>query len=715
MKFTEMTLTEAAVDTTEKYNFKTINVPLSEIKIIKPAAAETMFIPSEILEGLSNIRVNTVDDFNLAYDRGSLENVEITKKVGDNERARTTKLGRNWIEAIHSGIENSISQLPGMGTKRNVYEYLKNKGIYTVSEYNNAYALNTFDNVESSDNDFKVDNNDLENIKILTERSQQESLLRVYHASVDINVAKYVYNHEWGNGPNSQAYGTGLYTCWTKSSAFDDIDIYGQELATKKDFYRDNAVRQGKHFNIDTETGEKINFRFEFLVDVKDYFNGVWSLFEQTNSEEVKKFNLNEHNFIEYQNKKFGVNVNTNGSHKAVQSYFWGFDWKSKRLNPHFESISNGKLTTKGGPCIKGIIFVGANDGDVVVVYDTYHAIPTRLSKGDAHKWYKLGGIDYLNQARLVAMGIEDGSVDFWKKAREQYLKAIDEIISSHEGASDMNETEFISTDGKTVSIVGSLERGTIEGPEANEYKVNEIYDNYTVKDCYHAKSIHLPFRSVKNLDLTNKIPAECSQLTSLATNGSRLEVRETAKIKNLPNAMLPWGTIVGGDTGTAKISIYNIGLSANTRVCNFEQAYFVKLSLDRTLIAFDDDYIRFRNVDANNVYIAFDKKDTVKRMTFENCNIKNIYFKSPKMGNSVELIELDQATADSDLTFHFDVRTDHHRSIYKEDDEVIQSEYNAEELFSMLIEHDDALPEKDEFIEQTGFNIKNIRIGDIN
>ena len=712
MKFTEMNFFEAEImNTTKKFNKEKINIPLRDLVKVSETGE---VIPGDehfsdkILDKLADNLITDTKSFEYAYDKGTLTAGE--EKI----------LPKGVAEAIHRSIKNSITSLPGIEPK--VYAFLKSKNIRTITEFKVAHATNILNdkNLEGSG----VGSDDIEDIQILVERKEKPSLLRVYHSSVDINCADYIFNREWADGPNSQAYGTGLYTVWTKSSAFDDTDVYGRRSWCPKDFYRDHAIEQGKEFRVNLDNNEKINFRFEFLIDAKDYFIGNWELFDQTHPD--AKFangeRVDSHNFIKYQNEKFGTNVAESGDPHAVQSYFWGFWWKNNgknskysygHTNPHFISESpDGKITEKG-PCVKGIAFVGQNDGDVVVVYDTKRALPIRVSKGSKEQWFYIGGPGTLTKAEnLLAMGISASTSEYWAQVEEAYKKTIDEIFDSHQGSWDMNETEFISSDGKNVIISDSLEEDVIEGPEARESNNNGVFDTYRVENCINAKSFHLPLRIVNNLEILNDVDAACESITSLSSN-QELIINEKVEMYDCPNARLPWRVFYNKDfTGKAKFQ--NMKLSPGTVIQGFDQAILEDIRLDGSIgfvdsgATSDKGRIALVGVSADHLYVCMDETSEIKTLKISNnSKINNLHIATRRPGKSIDHIMIGKDCL-NDMKVHFEIQTDKHRSIYKEDDEVIKTTYSIQELIDLLQENTE---EKSELFEAIQFRINHIDV----
>jgi hypothetical protein len=704
MKFTEMNFFEAeALNTTKKFNRDKINVPLSEIVKVSETGEvlpNDSKLSDKALEKLADELITDTESFEHAYNHGNLESI-LTKGV---------------IATIHRSIENSISSLPGINPK--VYEFLKSRGIKTISQFKQEHVTSHLNKDELAKYGIKDD--DIEDVQILVERKEKPSLLRVYHSSVDINCADYIFNREWADGPNSQAYGTGLYTVWTKNSAFNDTDVYGRRSWCPKDFYRDHAIESGKEFRVNLDNNEKINFRFEFLVDAKDYFIGNWELFDQTHPD--ARFpdgtSVNKSNFIRYQNQKFGTHVDESGSPHAVQSYFWSFWWKNNGANgawkngnpnPHFVSESKDGKITENGPCVKGIAFVGQNDGDVVVVYDTKRALPIRVSKGGIDEWFYIGGPGTLTKAEnLLSMGISASTSEFWKQIESAYRKTLDEIWDTHQGSWDMNETEFLSSDGKNVIISDSLEEDIIEGPEAQESNNNGIFENYKVENCLNAKSYHIPLRMVNNLEIVNDVDADVELITSLSSD-SELIVNDTLRMYNCPKAVLPWRVFYNKDfTGKAKIQ--NMKLLPGTMIQGFDQVILGKVNLDSSIgfidsgAASDKGKISLVDVSAKHLYICLDKMDEVKRLNITgDSNIENLHIVTRRPGKSIGKITLSRQCAESNMQIHFEIQTDKHRSIYKDDDEVIKTTYSVQDLIDILQEDTD---ESSEIFETLQFRI---------
>lgn len=709
MKFTEMNFFEAEVmNTTKKFSDKKINIPLRELSLVDdsglPRTAGTS-IDEKTMDKLEENLITDTKSFEFAYSKGNLKDI----------------ISANMIRVIHNSIENSIANLPGIDIK--IYNYLKSKGIKTLRAFKEAHLLGEFQDEKITDP--SVNSNDLEDVQILIERKNQPSLIRVYHSSVDINCAEYIFNKSWADGPNSQAYGTGLYTVWTKSSAFDDIDIYGRRSWCPKDFYRDNAVRQGKEYRVDEETGEKINFRFEFLVDVQDYFIGNWGLFNQTHPDVTFPDGkpVNEHNFIDYQNQKYGMHVPTNGDPHAVQSYFWGFWWKNNgkdgswsrgNSNPHFISESKDGVIKENGPCVKGIAFVGSNDGDVVVVYDTKRALPIRVSKGDKNKWFYIGDPGIIGTAEAaLKMGISQGVSGFWKEIEAKYRKSIEEMFDNHQGSWDIDETEFISSNGKNVIISDSVEEDIIEGPEASESNNNGVFDNYKIINCLDAKSYHIPLSRAINFEIRNDVDANCELITSLSSKGT-LVIDNTLEMYNCPKAKLPWSLYYNKDN-TGKAKFQNMQLEPGTLIQGFDQAILEDINLSGSIgfvdsgAGSDKGKISLVNVTSPHMYVCMDKVDEVKTLKIiGDSKIDNLHIVTRRPNKALDHIIISKNCINDDMKVHFEIQTGKHRSIYKDDDEILKTTYSINELIELLQENTE---EKSEIFETLQFKINHIDI----
>lgn len=709
MKFTEMNFFEAEVmNTTKKFSDKKINIPLRELSLVDdsglPRAAGTS-IDEKTMNKLEENLITDTKSFEFAYSKGNLKDI----------------ISASMIRVIHNSIENSIANLPGVDVK--IYNYLKSKGIKTLRAFKEAHLLGEFQDEKITDP--SVNSNDLEDVQILIERKNQPSLIRVYHSSVDINCAEYIFNKSWADGPNSQAYGTGLYTVWTKSSAFDDIDIYGRRSWCPKDFYRDNAVRRGKEYRVDEETGEKINFRFEFLVDVQDYFIGNWGLFNQTHPDVTYPDGkpVNEHNFMDYQNKKYGMNVPTNGDPHAVQTYFWSFWWKNNgkdggwsrgHPNPHFISESKDGVIKENGPCVKGIAFVGNNDGDVVVVYDTKRALPIRVSKGDKDKWFYIGGPGIIGTAEAaLKMGISQGVSGFWKEIEAKYRKSIEGMFDDHQGSWDIDETEFIRSNGKNVIISDSVEEDIIEGPEASESNNNGVFDNYKIINCLDAKSYHIPLSRAINFEIRNDVDANCELITSLSSKGT-LVIDNTLEMYNCPKAKLPWSLYYNKDN-TGKAKFQNMQLEPGTLIQGFDQAILEDINLSGSIgfvdsgAGSDKGKISLVNVTSPHMYVCMDKVDEVKTLKIiGDSKIDNLHIVTRRPNKALDHIIISKNCINDGMKVHFEIQTGKHRSIYKDDDEILKTTYSINELIELLQENTE---EKSEIFETLQFKINHIDI----
>ena len=713
MKFTEMNFFEAEVyNTTEHIKKDKIPLPLKDlVKVEKTGVA----IPGKdkysdkTLEKLADEGINNIIEFERAYEIGNL-----TRNLNGNGAVLTP----NLADDIHNSIENSIANLPGISKK--LYKYLASKGIKTISQYKNAHVNNVFNKEELESLGLNMD--DVENIQILVERKEKPSLIRVYHSTADINVADYIFKKDWRRGPNSQYYGHGLYTVWTKNSAFDSVDLNGHANAVTKEYYMQHAIDMGKPYCID-ESGKPVCFRFEFLIDVKDYYIAHWGLFHQTHPNETYKNSKNEivpvteDNFIDYQNKKFGVNINLHRG--SVQDYFAGRDykWNDKRDNPHFVSESKDGKITENGACIKGIAFIGGGDGDIVVVYNTKRALPIRVSKGSKVDWTYIGGPGILTKAEnLLSMGITASTEEYWKQVEEAYKKTLDEIFNTHPGSWDMSESEFISSNGKNVRFENSYE-DVIEGPESSEASGDAVFGVYEIKNCIVPDSYHIPLREVDVLRIDNDRDANCRLITSLSSD-DKLAVNDTIEIYNCPNATLPWVTIYNKDL-TGKAKFQNVNLHPGTIIQGFDKAIFEDLTTEKSLGFYDcggttnDGKIALVGVKAKNIYIYMDKIDGIKKIKIlrglrdENGDdkIENLHIVTRMPGKHLDQLIIDKYYSNKGFTIHFDIQTDIHQSIYKADDFQVKREYTISELEDILTNY------KQEFNEQLRFTINDLII----
>ena len=704
-------------NTTEKFKKDKIPLPLKDlVKVEKTGVA----IPGKdkysdkTLEKLADEGINNIIEFERAYEIGNL-----TKDLNGDKAVLTQGIA----DDIHNSIENSIAFLPGVGLK--LYNYLASHGIKTISQFKDAHATNSF-NTEDLKN-AGLNMNDVEDVQILVERKEKPGLIRVYHSSPDINCADYIFNKSWADGPNSQAYGTGLYTCWTKCSAFDDKNIKGKPNLCPKMFYRDNAISQGRAHSTDTETGEAVLFRFEFLVDATDYFISDWNLFHQIHPDaKLKDHNdtlvdVTEHNFFEYQDQRFGTNVvRTCGKGlAAAQIYFRGFDWTNhanwSRPNPHYvsENKSTGVVSEKNGPCVKGVAFIGGHDGDVVVVYNTRRALPIRVSKGSKFDWYYIGGPGTLTKAEnLLSMGITTSTAAYWQQIEEEYKKTLDDIFENHQGSWDMNETEFVNSNGKNVIISDSFEDDVIEGPEANESNDNGVFDTYKLENCINAKSYHIPLRVANNLEIVNKCAARCELITSLSSN-QELIVNDTLRMYNCPNANLPWTSFYSPNL-TGKAKIQNMNLLPGTFIRGFDQLILAKVKVNDTIGILDcgattsKGKIFLTDVIADDLYILIDETDELKTLKIlGDSQIENLHICAKRPGKSISQIVINQNLAKT-MKVHFDIQTGIHRSLYKDDDIEIKSEYSISDLDVMVKESNEG---KQTLLENLQFEIKEIKM----
>lgn len=662
------------------------------------------------------------------------EDKDVKLSFEDERNSFSAWLPLKDFERIDYVLDNSISQVPGL--KRNVFEYLKSKGIKTIYDYQVALTNNTFNNNDLANLGLKKA--DIEDVQIKLERASNPSLIRVYHSSADINVAKYILNHEWGNGPNSQAYGTGLYTCWTLSSAFHDIDVFGRNLLTKKNDYAKWAIEKGKAAAIDNETYLPVCFRFEFVVDVRDYYIYNWEVFHQTHLNECNLNNLNSHNFLQFQDKKFGVRYSNGGAQKN----FWGFNYTNTYKNPHYTKVkAKDRPENDDSPLIRGVIFNGANDGDVVVVYDTLHAVPTRYSKGDEEEWFSIGGLDYISQAERVAGFTISGSAldSFWKNIASSLQKCVRDIISSYNGSDDMNVDEYIKSNGRDFEVYNSLELGSISTPRIIDFAANKDFNKFTLSNCLLAKEYNINFARVNDFIIDNKVPANVEQITSI---GKNLFIGDQMVVKHCPNAILPW-SVIESDNNNGKLKIWDVGVNTDTIFKGFAQAYFIKTYLKavktgqsqiytvnhdfnydsdddlwndkpnnfkvtvdnyQCVSLIDCNHIHLRQVNSESLNIILDTKSSIDKVIIEDCNIHRLNFISNTENTSINLIDLKGQTNIDE--FYFKTQTSKNNlGVYTDDNNIDEIVYNFETFTDICYNHPEYLK------DDTDINIKNVKI----
>lgn len=681
-----------AYNMTNRRNMNYISVPLESLKGWKEGSTN--------LKHLIDNNILTTKDFFEKVKSGEIYSIVKEEKKKNNVTIKKPVFTDSNIKAIKGVIEQNLISLPGL--EKETYDLLAKNDIKTLRDFEFAYTNKQLPSTEGTN----VTDNDYEEVKMLTERSNNPALMRVYHSSADINCATYVINHEWKDGPNSQAYGSGIYACWTKSSSFHNIDVFGRRLLTDKENYAKWVWDRGGTKYIDKETGQGICFRFEFLVDVKDYFIYNYEVYKQTHPEDV---DANEHNFLEHQNKKFGTNYT-----RSAQSDFWGFWWRDKSKNPHYQGDAKKEKADPLNPCIRGVIFNGGNDGDVVVIYDSIHAIPMRFSKGDEEKWINIGDASYASSAAQAASGImSESSLDaFWLDIQDKFKTAVSQIIEDVNGAGDMNEKEFVSSEGKNYIIQDSLDDDPISGPESSDYGANKVFDKFEIKDCLYAKSYQLPFHEVNQLNIVNAKPADCQMITSFNTT---LTVNDQIWIKNCPDANIPWSSIVCPDSNTeGKLKFHNVGINSTVNIKNFNQAYFIHMNIGnfeptgpitddtdvekndklRPRIVCDDcRHIVFKKVTSDCINLILTSND-IEHLTFTDCNINRVNIFALKEGMSIKTLTLSGGNLVEE--FAFIVQTSKHTSIYKKDDAVRDFVYSDTELIDAL-----SSKEEDSFIDE--------------
>ena len=93
-----------------------------------------------------------------------------------------------------------------------------------------------------------------------------------------------------------------------------------------------------------------------------------------------------------------------------------------------------------------------------------------------------------------------------------------------------------------------------------------------------------------------------------------------------------------------------------------------------------------------------------VKRLNITgDSNIENLHIVTRRPGKSIGKITLSRQCAESNMQIHFEIQTDKHRSIYKDDDEVIKTTYSVQDLIDILQEDTD---ESSEIFETLQFKI---------
>ena len=333
-----------------------------------------------------------------------------------------------------------------------------------------------------------------------TEAIATNQLAEVYHSSGDIHCFEYVMNHDWRRGECGQMYGPGIYTCWSFDSAFYDKNSHGSRNGTSKRYYLEKDIQA--HRALTDELGRPVLFRFAFLVDVKDYFFFDYKQYKIVHPES----NATKETYLDEQNERFGT-------HYVHAHNFCGYDYK-KVVPP------------EGKPRIRGIVFVGGNDGDVVIVYDTDAAIPTRFSKGSVDEWFNVdnGDLSYAEKAK-IALGLKDPK-DYWANFESSdALNAYQDLLTKLNNlGADANKIKFLDSSGKVYSVEESLEEEIT--PDVDSIKEIEL------KNCDDLVCLDLSkLTDVSSLDIENEYDPELSSIVGIPTkNLSKFVINKAPK-----------------------------------------------------------------------------------------------------------------------------------------------------------------------------------------
>ena len=108
-------------------------------------------------------------------------------------------------------------------------------------------------------------------------------------------------------------------------------------------------------------------------------------------------------------------------------------------------------------------------------------------------------------------------------------------------------------------------------------------------------------------------------------------------------------------------------------------------------------------------MYVCMDKVDEVKNLKIVgDSQIDNLHIVTRRPGKSIDRIIISKDCIGHDTKVHFEIQTGKHRSIYKDDDEILKTTYSINELIEILQE---STEEKSEIFETLQFKINHIDI----
>jgi hypothetical protein len=182
----------------------------------------------------------------------------------------------------------------------------------------------------------------------------------------------------------------------------------------------------------------------------------------------------------------------------------------------------------------------------------------------------------------------------------------------------------------------------------------------------------------------------------------------------NCPKAKLPWSLYYNKDN-TGKARFQNMQLEPGTLIQGFDQVILGDISLSGSIgfvdsgAGSDKGKISLVNVTSPHIYICMDKIDEVKTLKIiGDSKIDNLHIVTRRPNKALDHIIISKNCINDDMKVHFEIQTGKHRSIYKEDDEILKTTYSINELIELLQENTE---EKSEIFETLQFKINHIDI----
>ena len=156
------------------------------------------------------------------------------------------------------------------------------------------------------------------------------------------------------------------------------------------------------------------------------------------------------------------------------------------------------------------------------------------------------------------------------------------------------------------------------------------------------------------------------------------------------------------------------MNLLPGTFIRGFDQLILAKVKVNDTIGILDcgattsKGKISLNDVIADDLYILIDETDELKTLKIlGDSQIKNLHICAKRPGKSISQIIINQNLAKT-IKVHFDIQTGIHRSLYKDDDIKIKSEYSISDLDVMVKESNEG---KQTLLENLQFEIKEIKM----